>query len=303
MKANKFYSKLVDSVKNRNDIQVKKYKLNYKEGSYDFYKIQSKNISKKDKILLIRAGIHGEEIAGPISLLWYFNKILDYAHHKNVKLIIYPLGNPSGFENNLRYNIDNDEGDEGSNDFMRYELKSGKFIGDLKISNEYKNWYWASDKKLKVNLPIETLLMHKLLKEDPLKQILGCLDLHQDYITKNVKASAYHYSFGNLKVYKKIINEIEKYLPTLKNRLIGAGFNEEIDQTGKLIQKNNKQDAIRSDRNGFIIRHDGTLPDLMYRLGSKYCVTVETTGKTPLEIACKINLIWIFGLIDLIEKS
>jgi hypothetical protein len=35
------------------------------------------------------------------------------------------------------------------------------------------------------------------------------------------------------------------------------------------------------DGDGFIVRHDGSLPDLLYRLGAKYCVTAETTGATP----------------------
>jgi|SRR3989344_6816272 len=288
MKAAEFYSELIKKLISRKDIIIEKHKINYKNGRYDFLRIASNNIAKNSRILLIRAGIHGEEISGPISILKYINEIIDYANKKDVKLVIYPLGNPSGFENNSRYNIDGDKGSSGNNDFMRYELNNGEIVDDLVEGIEYKKWYWASDKNIKVNLPKETLLMHKLLKNEQLKNINGFLDLHQDYITKEVKSFVYYYSFGNFKDYNNIIHEVNRVLPVLKNKYIGSGF------TGG---------SVKSDSNGFIIRHDCTLGDLMYRLGIKYSVTVETTGNTPLDIACEVNLIWIKGIIDLLNKN
>jgi len=63
--------------------------------------------------------------------------------------------------------------------------------------------------------------------------------------------------------------------------------------------------AMQSDANGFIVRHDGTLPDLLYRIGEAqgrvvHVITPETTGATPLEIACEVNWIWIRGVIELV---
>lgn len=287
MKNKDFCSKLLYKIKNRKDIIIEKYWLQYKNKKYPFLKIKSKDIGKKDAILLIRAGIHGDEIAGPLTILNYIHEIIDYAHKKNIKLIIYPLGNPSGFENGLRYNIDNDKGDVGNNDMVRYELKNNKIVDDIKNSKEFKKWYWSSDKKLKSKLPLETILFHKLLKKNPLPQIKGVIDLHQDYITPNLSAATYHYLFGNLEKYKKIIGQIKKIVPVIKNKKIGAGLTS----------------AMKTNKDGSIIRHDGVLPDLLYRIGVKYCVTVETSGTTHLNDAFKVNLIWIFGILDLIYKD
>ncbi|MBI4738733.1 hypothetical protein HY772_04135 [Candidatus Woesearchaeota archaeon] len=50
-------------------------------------------------------------------------------------------------------------------------------------------------------------------------------------------------------------------------------------------------------------RADGNLQDLLYRLGTPYTVTVETTGKTDVAKAMQVNLLWIKGIIDLIAKQ
>lgn len=277
MTAKEFYNILSKKIKDRKDIIIAKYKPRYKKGVYEFLKIISNGIKPEDKIILIRAGIHGEEIAGPLTILNHINKIIDYAHERNIKVIIYPLGNPSGFEIGARYSIGNilSKSSDVNNDFLRYELEDGKIVDDIKGSNKFKNWYWSSDKKLGLKLALENKLMHCLLKKDPPAQVVAVIDLHQDYITENVGSA-----------YKKIIERIKKIVPVLKNKYISAG----------------EDSPMKSDRNGFIVRHDGTLTDLFYRLGAKYSVTVETTGATPLKKACKVNLIWLFGLVDLITK-
>lgn len=288
MTAKEFYNSLFKKIKNRRDIIIAKYKLRYKNGVYEFLKIISKGIKPKDKIILIRVGIHGEEIAGPLTILNYINKIIDCAHKRNIKVIIYPLGNPSGFEIGARYSVGNvlSKSSDVNNDFLRYELEDGKIVDDIKGSNKFKNWYWSSDKKLGLKLTLENRLMHRLLKKDFLVQVVAVIDLHQDYITENVGPAAYHYSYGDLSVYKKIIEKIKKIVPILKNKYISAG----------------EDSSMKSDENGFIVRHDGSLTDLFYRLGAKYSVTVETTGATPIKKAYRVNLIWIFGIIDLITK-
>lgn len=288
MTAKEFYNILSKKIKNRRDIIIEKYKLRYKKGVYEFFKIISQGIKPKDKIILIRAGIHGEEIAGPLTILNHINEIIDYAHERNVKVIIYPLGNPSGFEIGARYSVDSvlSKSSDVNNDFLRYELEDGKIVDDIKDSNKFKNWHWSSDKKLRLKLILENRLMHCLLKKDPLAQVVAAIDLHQDYITENVGPAAYYYSYGDLSAYKKIIEKIKKIVPILKNKYISAG----------------EESPMESDENGFIVRHDGSLSDLFYRLGAKYSVTVETTGATSIKKACKVNLIWLLGIIGLIKN-
>jgi len=48
-----------------------------------------------------------------------------------------------------------------------------------------------------------------------------------------------------------------------------------------------------SNENACIIRHDGTINDLLYRQGIHDTIVVETTGQTPLPLAKKINRLWI----------
>ncbi len=296
-----FYSKLETTLAKRDDLTFRSYPLKYKKETFDFWRIQSKSITKKDRVILLCAGVHGEEIAGPMTFHKHLNNIVRYAHNNNLKVIVYPLRNPSGFEKKLRYNIDLDKGEGGNNDFMRYELKNGKIVDDLKDKNVYKKWSWSSDPKLKIKLPKETSLFHKLLKKDFKYNIVACLDLHQDFITPNSKAASYHYGFGKTEIYKTIVKEIEKILPVWKNKYIGAGFNTVMTAKGAIQKRVPKEELIKSDKFGFVQRFDGTLGDLTYRLGAKYSVTVETTGATKLKDAIEVNMIWIKGLVDLIK--
>ena len=296
--------KLFSLFKVRNDVSIQKHQLAYQKGIYDFLKISSKDITPQDPVLLIRAGIHGNERAGPLTIEQYGNEIFDYAHKQGVKVILYPLGNPSGFSAGLRYNIDNDNGgNDGNNDFLRYELEDGSIKGDIRDGKiPFKRFLWSSDPSLGIHLPLETELMHKLLKEDPLHQVKGSIDLHQDHLTPNASPVAYQYALGNIHEYKPIIEEILKICPVYKNQLISAGYQTQIDGNGNVISTPLESETEVIDEDGSIVRYDGSITDLFYRLGTPYNVAVETTGATPIDIACKVNLLWIQGFIDLIQK-
>ena len=160
-------------------------------------------------------------------------------------------------------------------------------MDDIRRGAKIKRWYLSSDSRLNLKLPAETLLMHHLLRRDPLENIVAALDLHQDTISRIDRAAAYHYAFGDLSVYGRIVEAIHKTVPVLAHKVISAGQNS----------------GMRTDREGFIVRHDGTFNELLYRLGVAYPVTAETTGKTPIDTACRVNWLWIKGLIDLAAKK
>jgi hypothetical protein len=288
MKAKTFNQKLIQSLKTRKDIAIQGFRLNYKNKKFELLKIESRNISLKDKIILISSGFHGNEPAGPLTILKYANKIIDYCHKNGLKIIIYPLINPSGFEKNTRYNIDNDRGDAGNNDFMRYKLDNGTIIDDLGGSNKFKAWHWSSDEKFKTRLPKETKLLHRLLKKDPLKQVAAAIDLHQDPPVNNRKAVfTYQYSFENKNSLGGISEKVSKIIPILKNHKTDTGF---------VLQA-----KLKTDKNGFIVRHDGSITDLLYRLGVKHSITIETTTTAPSNKAVSVNLTWILNIIDLVK--
>lgn len=281
-----YYAELRKLAVARGDVEIKRHRIEHRSSKYDFFRIASSEIKRNDNIMLIRAGIHGDEVAGPLTIIKYFKRIFDYAHKRGIKLIIYPLGNPAGFDARQRYNTDNSNGPSANNDFVRYELANGIFADDIGRGGKFKRWYWSSDRRLKHDLPAETVLMHSLLKRDPLDSIIAALDLHQDYISPFNRAAAYHYAFGDLSVYSRIVETVSKTVPVLANKMISAG----------------QSSRMKTNKEGFIVRHDGTLGDLLHRLGVRYCVATETTGKTPLDKACQVNWLWIKGLIDLSAK-
>ena len=286
-KTDGYYAELIKLAGQRSDIRLERHRLKHQNAGYDFFRIVSRGAKPNDRFMLIRAGIHGDEVAGPLTIIRYFNRIFDYAHKRGINLIVYPLGNPAGFDARQRYNTDDREGAGFNNDFVRYELENGDRVDDIGRSARFKRWYWSSDYRLDLKLPAETLLMHDLLRRDPLEAIVATLDLHQDTISRIDLAAAYHYGFGDLSIYDRIVDAIHKTVPVLANKMISAG----------------QSSGMRTNREGFIVRHDGTLGDLMYRLGVRYPVTVETTGKTPLDTACRVNWLWIKGLIDLAAKK
>ena len=284
MKAKEFIEKIENSLKNRQDVEVKKYPLKYKKGEYDLLRVVSKDILPKDKVVIIRAGIHGEETAGPLTLLKNISSIFDYAHLNQVKLIVYPLANPSGFEMGKRDNIDEAEGEGLTDDFIYYELKNGKIVDDIRNKNDFKKWSWVTDLKMSVSL--ENELMNKLLRKDPLEQIVGAIDLHQNYFTPKAKAGAYQHAYPELWPYKDILDKIKRTVPILRKFSVDFA----------------PEEIAKTDNKGFIVRYDGSFSDLMFRLGAKYSVAPVTTAATPLDKAMEVNLAWIYGVLDLVRR-
>lgn len=288
MTAEEFEKQLYTNLAHRTDVKIETKPLSYKNGDYSLIRVSSLVIEPSDRVILIRAGIHGDEIAGPLSVLEYCNEWFTKAHNVGIKVILYPLGNPSGFETGSRYNIDSDKGEAGNGDFMRYELLDGTVVDDLGLnsSEPFKRWFWSSDSSMSIHLPLETQAMHEWLSNDPLSQVVACIDLHQDYLTPDAGAGAYAYAFGNTSVYKPIIEKIEQIVPILRDQAFDAGFQNEQKMT--------------TDDLGCIERHDGSLTDLLNRIGAKYSVTVETMGETVIDVAIQVNRVWVEGVMGMI---
>lgn len=291
------------------DLDYLAYPLHHATGEYVFPKLIARNIQPQDKVLMLGAGVHGNEVAGPATLVMYGPEIMEHAHSRGIKVILYPLRNPSAFGiPGKRYNIDetDDAVPVGNNDFVRYELPDGRIVDDLRDSNVFTSWGWSSEARYKVALPPETRLMHTLLRSDPLAQVQAAIDLHQDYYTSEPFPLAYHYAFGDVSSYKSITQELEKTIPIARRRLISAGYLG-VTESGQMT-RNAASQALRTDENGFLVRHDGSWTDLIWRIGESqarriHCITPETTGATLLDLACRVNLIWIFGIIDLVTAA
>lgn len=280
------FDEIAALAKKRNDLSLESHSLEYQRGTYPFLRIASKEIHPEDRVMMLTAGIHGEERSGPLTIARHFNEIVDYVQNSGLKIIMYPVRNPSGILVGTRFNVDEDTGDAGNNDCFRYVLLNGELTDEIEAGQNFLCWRWADDSG--AELPLEAKCLIDSLKKDPLSQVVAGIDLHQDYLSEGLPPCAYHYAFGDLRRYDQIVKEIAKKVPLLENFVVSAGYSL---NTGK-----------PTDGRGFIVRHDGTIIDLWHHLGAAYSLTPETSGSTPLDTACAVNMDWIKGVADLCRR-
>ena len=223
--------------------------------------------------VVITAGFHGDEKAGPRTILDHTPEIVAYAAERGVGLTVYPCVNPSGFEDHTRYNA---SGERPNNDFLRYELAPGVWRGELYDGQSFTRIVPASH-----GLPKETAALARALDAGPTP--VAALDLHQDNFIHG--AMFYAYVFGDFAAYRPLLARSGSLVPVLRSTIVDSGHEPGSD--------------VRADAEGFIICHDGSITDRFHRAGVPYTAAIETTTETPADLADQINLIWIRGFIDL----
>lgn len=306
MSAEAYYATLLRALKGRTDITLTWHTLRYgKHGRrkrYRFLHIASADITRGDMILLITTGMHGDEATGPLFVLRRINRIINAAHKVGVKVIIYPLINPSGFELGTHYNLYGDAKlQRGNNDFLVYRNHKGDIVYDLGTRDTAELWFLSSDRRLRLRLPPEAKLMHHLLQNDFWNyhgQIVGALDLHEskddDDFARKVPAGAFHYAFVK-GVFRNIVRRVAKAVPVLRHRWISDGFERSSDKSG-LIR------VMKSDGDGCIRHYDGSLTEYLWRLNVPYAACVDTTDGLLRRRIMKLYSAWVQGMIELIRK-
>jgi hypothetical protein len=300
MPSEEYYRLLPRKVEARADLVHSRHPLEYDAGTRELLRIASKDIGPGDPVMVVRGTIHGDETAGALTVLNYLDELVAYAHDRGTRLILYPLGNPSGFDLGVRYNADHHMG-EGNNDFLRYVMEDGSVQGDLLNGKPFKSWVFADDPSVDVDLPVEARLMLELVRQDPLEQVVAAFDLHQDHVTEGLPARTYQYAFGDLDRYAGIVAKVHEVVAPLADFDMAGGFGEQIDEHGNVLPRD-PDNAVRSDARGFIVRYDGTFSDFYQRIGVPHSIATETTGATPMEDACLVNWIWLSGVIDLVSS-
>jgi len=222
---------------------------------------------------LVTAGFHGDEKAGPLTLLEHAAELVDYAAARGVGLNIYPCVNPSGFQAHTRYNV---TGERPNNDFLRYETTPGCWKGELRDGEAFLRFTAATD-----GIPKETAALGRELDRQP--QPYAALDLHQDNFIHGPQF--YAYVFGDRAAYRPMLARCGALVPVLRSTIVDSGHEPGSD--------------VHADAEGFIICHDGSITDRFHRAGVPYTAAIETTTETPGPVADEINLIWIRGFIDL----
>jgi hypothetical protein len=261
----------------------------HKAGAYPLVRITDRHPSRnRGGIFLLTAGIHGTEVAGPLTIQNRFAEIIELTRKVGLQLVCYPLMNPSGYDNGTDRNIDGDGGDAGNNDFLRFLLENGVWTWQPPADQSVKieKWCWSSEPEVGERQPAETALMHKFLRNEDWQNMKVALDIHQDNLTQGLPDGAYQYPFGDVSRYNGIINQVR----TLTTVLGDYDFR---------FNRDNPNDVVRSDQNGCIVQHDGSLSDLAYHYKVPYALTIETVGATPLQTAIEVNMIWIRGLCEL----
>jgi hypothetical protein len=225
------------------------------------------------RTVLLTAGFHGNEKAGPLTLLEHAPEIIAYARERAVGLRIFPCINPSGFQAHLRYNL---SGERPNNDFLHYEITPGVWRGELRTGECFLRY------EPSVAVAKETAALRRELGRYPVPE--ASLDLHQDDFIHG--ALFYAYLFGHRPSYRPLLARSGALLPTLRSGIVDSGYDPGSD--------------VFADEEGGIECHDGSITDHFYRAGSRFIAAVETTTETPPAQADAINLIWIYGFIDLV---
>jgi hypothetical protein len=223
--------------------------------------------------VLVTGGFHGDEKAGPLTLVEHAPEIVAYARERGVGLRLYPCINPSGFEAHTRYNM---SGERPNNDFLRYEIAPGVWKGELRQGEGYLR-FGPSRAVAK-----ETAALRADLEHQPVPE--AALDLHQDNFIHG--ALFYAYLFGSREPYRPLLARSCALIPILRSSIVDSGHEPGTDVT--------------SDAEGVIECHDGSITDHYHQAGSRLTAAIETTTDTPAAEADAVNLIWIYGFIDLV---
>jgi Succinylglutamate desuccinylase / Aspartoacylase family len=230
------------------------------------------DIDARARTVIITAGFHGDEKAGPLTLVAHAADLFGYARARGVGLRVYPCVNPSGFEAHTRYNL---SGERPNNDFLRYEVAPGVWRGELNADETALGW------KAHEGGPQETTALARELARWPTPT--AALDLHQDnFIHGDV---FYSYVFGDRAPYRPLQARSGALLPVLRSCLVDSGYEPGSD--------------VRADAEGFIECHDGSITDHFHRAGAPYTAAIETTTDTSRALADEVNLIWVRGFIEL----
>lgn len=221
------------------------------------------NTDHADPKMLIIAGFHGEEQAGPWAILKWL-RACDVSTFRKVDLSFIPIVNPIGFKKNQRYSIPGEKNNQG---FCHPEGANACKPGE-KRSREGEILYNHLD------------MLLPLAKD-------GYLTLHEDKLVKEY----YVYTFERRQTAftKGLKDVLEKYFRTPLDGLTTNGLTPDqletyIGETGIMV------------KGGWVSHrqlHDGSLEDFLFHANIPRIAVTETPGKYELKrrVAAGINII------------
>lgn len=225
---------------------------------YPIFSVAVNNIPKPDKVVCFSAGIHGTEIAGPWAVL-KFLETLDMRKIKNIKIIIFPVANPSGFDRQTR---------------MNYIKKDANIrFYDDKMEGEAKVLYDA--------VKNENIFFFHALHEDPDETRFYIYSFQRDNLLINSEGNTHAPSSFELQKIKSLnYNSDDSIYPN-------------ILELGKKYFEINTDEIIDNYKaiNGIVInRWDHSFEDRMFRDGVMYVMCTETPEKMDLQPRIDLNV-------------
>jgi hypothetical protein len=233
--------------------------------------------------LVIVAGQHGDEQAGPIMLGQYLDKLLTFARSRDVRLIIYPCVSPDAYESGTRYT-----GGRRTNAFLEYVLPDGSVVGELTPGQAYVE---AREVKSNKQSP-ETALFVQDLKRLLLPGGFGLLDLHQDGMLSRGRCFAY--VFGKRQPYEHVMRTVGSWYEQRKTKPLSLE---------RLRNESWTKVQLRTDVNGLAEFDDGSAPAWAWTRGAGLACCLEATTDPPVREAVDESFHWAMSMIELVAKG
>ncbi|MCE9680097.1 M14 family metallocarboxypeptidase [Shewanella sp. AS1] len=185
-----FYERLAEQV-SRLGLQERKLG---QTGDYPINFYQSPAQKAGQPSILISAGFHGEESAGPWGLLYFLNE-LEPELFQQLNISLLPLANPTGFKKGHRFN------NSGENPNRGYFVENGRGKVDETSSNEGK-----------------ILIEHTQLLQAASKN--GILTCHEDVLQKNTYIYSFEANQTPGKFSRALRDTLGQYFPIAEDGLI-----------------------------------------------------------------------------------
>jgi hypothetical protein len=230
------------------------------------------NSSNFKKTVCFSAGIHGTEIAGPFAVL-KFLKTVELEKYKDIKIILFPAANPSGFDKKMRRNY---QGRDVSVHFCKEDMYGEtKMLYDA-VKNEDIFFFHALHED-----PDETrFYLYNFIRDNLMINSAGNTHTPSSTVLEKIKSQMY--PEHDNKIFHDILGFGKKYFEIYPDAIV---------DNYKCV-------------NGIVTnRWDCSFEDRMFRNGVPYSICTETPERMELDKRIELNVEIMFKVLDFVVKQ
>jgi hypothetical protein len=227
-------------------------------------------------LVVIIAGQHGDEPAGPTAIFHHLDALLERSFALGVSMVVYPVVNPEGLWRGTRRNI---KGQRKANTAVEFKVK-GEWVPALKAGER------PEEVRRVEGIAKETALLLDDLDAMGKGKISAVLDLHQDAALPS--GHAFAYVFGDRDPYAAAMRTAGA-LPWADQKMPTESW---IGRPGVKLQ---------TDADGLVELHDGSIIDYLWSArGAKLAACLETaTPDATFERAVADSAGWMRAMVEL----